>query len=269
MNAGPFVSRQNFARQFVSLVAVFCLIATLQPLAAADFVRGDVNGDSQLNTGDMVTVLNFLAGNPTTFAGCAANEFESADINDNEYFTVADFMLLTSTLFSLPPPSSAFPAIPAPTTCGADPTTTTDGFESIDPNYQIRLTPYIGGNEVRVFVDVRNITPIYGVQFTLDLGEGVTVGTPQRSSSVFGAIVQLPEGQHLRVALFSSDSDTGVNTTTDPADPNDFQSLGVLSIPIRHGRCTHVAALANYCGGSAEPAGTTCADGEAVFRRAS
>ena len=30
----------------------------------------DVNGDSQLNTGDMVTVLNFLAGNPTTFAGC-------------------------------------------------------------------------------------------------------------------------------------------------------------------------------------------------------
>src|SRR5262245_55006126 len=75
------------------------------------FVRGDANGDGQIDLSDAVSILGFLflaAAEP----GCLA----SADVNGDGAVDVSDAVRhLTYSFLAGPPPETPFPA------CGRDP----------------------------------------------------------------------------------------------------------------------------------------------------
>lgn len=75
------------------------------------FVRGDVNQDGAVDLGDPVAILEFLAGLAT-----APDCDDAADANDDEVIDIADPITILSHLFIGTGP------LPAPTTCGVDPT---------------------------------------------------------------------------------------------------------------------------------------------------
>ena len=120
-----------------------CLAGTLvlscgSVSAQTQFVRGDASGNGVLALDDVVQMMNyfFLAG-PQPSNGCGDPfSFDLVDVNDNEYLTVADPILLANALFlggTIPPPLS----------CGFDPGNQTNGFDSIDPTYEVTLAgPY-------------------------------------------------------------------------------------------------------------------------------
>jgi cytochrome c peroxidase len=83
--------------------------------APVEFLRGDCNTDGSNNIADAVTVLNVLFPSPTPpTMGCV----DACDGNDDGAIDIADAIALLSSLFGLP----AIP-LPAPTSCGPDPTT--------------------------------------------------------------------------------------------------------------------------------------------------
>ncbi len=77
------------------------------------FSRGDCNDDGGLDVADPVVALAAL------FSGGSTTCFSACDANDDGGFDISDAVYLLSNLFS------AGPAIPAPTTCGTDPTSDT------------------------------------------------------------------------------------------------------------------------------------------------
>jgi hypothetical protein len=94
--------------------------------APIEFVRGDCNTDGSNNIADAVTVLNVLFPSPTPpTMGCV----DACDGNDDGAIDIADAIALLSSLFGLP----AIP-LPAPTSCGPDPTTAETLECSIYPN---------------------------------------------------------------------------------------------------------------------------------------
>ncbi|PCJ04604.1 MAG: hypothetical protein COB10_13190 [Planctomycetota bacterium] len=90
------------------------------------FVRGDCNTDGANNIADAVTVLNVLFPAPTPpTMGCE----DACDGNDDGAIDIADAIAVLSSLFGFP----AIP-LPAPTSCGPDPTTAETLECSIYPN---------------------------------------------------------------------------------------------------------------------------------------
>jgi len=81
--------------------------------SAPDFVRGECNGDAQVNIADAVMLLGFLfpAGTPPSL-DCR----DACDANDDGQLNIADVVALLSSLFGSP----SMP-LPPPTTCGVDP----------------------------------------------------------------------------------------------------------------------------------------------------
>ncbi|MCA8959691.1 MAG: DUF1800 family protein [Planctomycetes bacterium] len=77
------------------------------------FVRGDANVDAAVDIGDGIAILDHLFGG----VGALACD-DAADTNDDEAVDIADVIFLLSHLFSGGVP------IPAPQTCGPDPTAT-------------------------------------------------------------------------------------------------------------------------------------------------
>ena len=75
------------------------------------FVRGDVNLDGSLDISDAISILSYL------FSGGPANCLSAADANDDSGVDVADGISLLGFLFGGPGN-----AIPAPNSCGVDPT---------------------------------------------------------------------------------------------------------------------------------------------------
>ncbi|MDG1454954.1 MAG: YncE family protein, partial [Planctomycetota bacterium] len=74
------------------------------------FVRGDPNADGVIDVADPIALLGFL------FGGDVLNCANAGDVNDDEVLNIADPIALLSTLFSAGAP------LPAPSVCGADPT---------------------------------------------------------------------------------------------------------------------------------------------------
>ena len=83
------------------------------------FVRGDANVDADLNIADAVKTLQVLFANDTNFQ-CA----DALDANDDGDLNIADAIKLLDAIF-------VGAVLPAPTTCGPDPTADSlgcDGF---------------------------------------------------------------------------------------------------------------------------------------------
>lgn len=92
---------------------VTAYLNTSQTLGS-DFVRGDCNDDASTNLADAVRVLNHLfpTGSPMALP-CEA----ACDANDDDSLNLADAVAILNALFGVPPA-----VIPAPTSCGPDPT---------------------------------------------------------------------------------------------------------------------------------------------------
>ncbi|MFN0058671.1 MAG: Kazal-type serine protease inhibitor domain-containing protein [Planctomycetota bacterium] len=87
---------------------------------AADFIRGDNNGDGVVNIADPVGILDYL------FVSGITSCLDATDANDDGLSNVADPIFLLTFLFSMGAP----PALPYPT-CGADPTL--DALDCVGP----------------------------------------------------------------------------------------------------------------------------------------
>lgn len=83
---------------------------------AVTFVRGDCNADGAIDTSDAMGLAQYLftgGATPTCFDACDTNDDGELDVSDPVYLLNALFI--------------AGPALPAPTTCGDDPTA--DGLD--------------------------------------------------------------------------------------------------------------------------------------------
>ncbi|MCA8959130.1 MAG: thiol-activated cytolysin family protein [Planctomycetes bacterium] len=109
-----------------SLATIALLLAVLADAAPAvdDFVRGDVNQDSVTDVADAVVLLGCLFDQLPIF--CA----DSLDCGDDGNVNLADAVLLLSAVFE------GFGPLPAPTSCGPDPSVDAlgcDSFQSCIP----------------------------------------------------------------------------------------------------------------------------------------
>ena len=78
-----------------------------------DFRRGDSNGDGLINIADPIHTLEYLyVGGPAP--GC----LDSADVNDDGAIDLADPIHFFSVIFAI---GSQMNPLPAPQSCGADP----------------------------------------------------------------------------------------------------------------------------------------------------
>lgn len=83
------------------------------PVSAAQFRRGDVNGDGSANIQDAIAGLAYLFTPGTTAPDC----LDAADTNDDGSVNLPDIVSLLGYLFV---PGSTPPAAPGPDTCGDD-----------------------------------------------------------------------------------------------------------------------------------------------------
>jgi len=81
--------------------------------SAADFRRGDANGDAKVNITDPIQVLGYLF-----LGGTRPACFDAADADDNGALELTDAVRVLGYLFL---GSGTIPA-PGPDACGADPT---------------------------------------------------------------------------------------------------------------------------------------------------
>lgn len=117
------------------LGACLAVLVMCAPVSGQQFMRGDATGDGAYAVNDVVFLMSYLysAGPPPTNGCLDPFTFDIADVNDNEFLTIADPLRLATALF-IPGGS-----IPPPLTCGVDPGNSTNGFDVIDPAYEVRL----------------------------------------------------------------------------------------------------------------------------------
>ena len=98
------------------------------PPVGPEFVRANCNGDANTNIADAIFLLGTLFPGPG-----GANEppcDNACDANDDEGMNIADAIFILSVLF---PGPSGPPILPAPVTCGIDPTAGTLSCDSFAP----------------------------------------------------------------------------------------------------------------------------------------
>lgn len=195
------------------------------------FVRGDFDGDGTADETDYDLLRNFLFpdsifGPPSGPMGCDGGASDDAgDINDNEYFSVADLLLFRDHL-------DCGAALPSPMSCGMDPDDDDDGFGSVDFDYVVTAsTVSITGSpgdplDVEILVRVLSPTPIKAVQFGLAFGSALTPGDPEFAvdsgiTSDFSGIVESGNDLVLTVGR------VGCGDVMLPGSGG-FQTLGVL-----------------------------------------
>lgn len=165
------------------LAAGVLALAMATPVAAQpQFIRGDTNGDEQIGINDILVILSYLTGGPAPTSGCSGAPLavpETADVNDNEYLTIADALRLASVLFVNP----ADP-IPPPNVCAPDPTSGQNGFDVVDPAYQVFLgepivTPPTGANRtVQYPVYLGAPAPVRGLDLYFALSNTLALSNP-------------------------------------------------------------------------------------------
>ncbi|MFN0059206.1 MAG: hypothetical protein ACKVX7_12160 [Planctomycetota bacterium] len=108
--------------------------------APEGFVRGDFDDSGALAASDLAQLYDYLwpgaagAGPEENPVDCSGDvEPDVADVNDNEWLTLADWILLRKSL-------AGSATVPEPTACGVDPDDDTQGFEFNDGLYRIRIS---------------------------------------------------------------------------------------------------------------------------------
>lgn len=89
------------------------IFALNEALCLTPFIRGDSNGDGDVNIADAISILMVL------FDGAGTDCLDALDVNDNDAISVSDAFHLVCFLFCSPsgsPPPTPYPA------CGTDPT---------------------------------------------------------------------------------------------------------------------------------------------------
>jgi hypothetical protein len=145
------------------------------------FTRGDVFPNGSLSSADLSSwMLSYSGLVPPQVSGCDGGLSEARDVNDNEYVTIADFLLLNDYLFC-----SGTSPVPAPNACGADPDDSDDGFGTVDPAFAIRaanMTLFGAGpveRDVEIQLLVLTPEPLRAVSFNLEFGtSALTLGSP-------------------------------------------------------------------------------------------
>ncbi len=134
-----------------------------------DFIRGDVSGDGSVDIQDLVAFLNALSSPASPLANTCGPSLEGADVNDNEFLSFNDVLLIGGIQFGgLPVPLSE------PHVCGPDPTDTTRGFDQVDPRFEVSI-PCISrsGTELSIPIDVQSPTSIQTVSFALRVSPNI------------------------------------------------------------------------------------------------
>lgn len=105
---------------------------------AVGFIRGDLDGNGSADSLDAPRLQAYLfpvsAAIPyeTPTACDGSIDQDVADVNDNEFLTIADYVLLRDSQILSPAP-----VVPGPDSCDSDPTDDTRGFLDLDPDYSV------------------------------------------------------------------------------------------------------------------------------------
>jgi hypothetical protein len=155
-------------------------MATSPPQGA--FLRGDPDASGEVDLADAQSVLDYLWTSGPPARGCAgAVDLDSADVNDNEWITIADFLALRSALAGsgeVPPPAAD---------CGLDPDGGQRGFDAIDAAYRVTagdivVSPPTGAVDREVLVPILVDTPSPVTGLTVILEYDPSVLTPSDPS---------------------------------------------------------------------------------------
>lgn len=111
---------QRTAQSLCAATALLLLAASSSFAGNSNFVRGDANGDGDINIADTVQILSFLT------MGTDITCLDAADVNDSGEVNVADAVHTLHVFFQPGTPLT----IGAPSTCGPDPTADALGCES-------------------------------------------------------------------------------------------------------------------------------------------
>ena len=199
-------------------------------LPAGAFVRGDFDNDRTVDAGDEQAVLDYLWNEGPESLGCIGTpNLDTADVNDNEWVTIADYLRVRSA-------RGGGGAIPTPTEyCDVDPTDEQRGFDTIDTAYRVtagslEVTPEGGAENRRVMVPILIDTPSAVTGLTLVLEYPTDILTPfdplagdaPPFTSALGESAFHVANGRLVIGLWSSaDGETLVE-----ADAGDFQRVG-------------------------------------------
>lgn len=199
------------------------------PLA---FVRGDVDGDRVADAADEVALLDLLSGFGAIPSDCQGADFlEAADVNDNEFVTIADYLQLRRANLGLT-------SIPAPDLyCDFDPSDDTRGFDMVDSNYlltagDVVLDPPMGSTDRDVLIPILLDTPTDVTAFTVNIDYDDSVLTPfdpalgeglPFDTTLGNVFVQSTPGTLLITVWALNDGDTLLT-----ASQGNLQSLGTL-----------------------------------------
>ena len=197
------------------------------------FRRGDADGSGSVSAADATRVFDTIfAGGPDAL-DCLGQPFpdfaDSADANDNEWLTIADFLAVRSAASSGDPLPAPFPD------CGADPDDSERGFDVTDPNFivtagDVRVEPLTQSTDRSVFVPVLVDVPadVTGMTLILEFDgtnltpyDLATDGTPAFTTDLgLSRVEVLPD--RLILSVWSDDPD-GVLLQ---GDAGAFQSVG-------------------------------------------
>jgi PKD repeat protein len=198
------------------------------------FRRGDFNGSRSQDAIDLQATFDYLwSGDPSGARpmSCIAEvDLDSADANDNEWITVADYLSLRSHLESggaLAPPAAV---------CGADPDNDQRGFDLLDPAYRVTagnltVLPPKGPLNRTIFlpVNVDTAVPISGLQLILEYDDALTPysvpvdGEPAFVSGLGSSCVLAAEGK-LVIGLWAEEDGGSVIEGA----PGRFQNVGTV-----------------------------------------
>ncbi len=178
--------------------AMACLFLAATPLAAADFLRGDVNGDGRVSVADAAFLFsNLFFGAPPRLE-CEA----SADFEDDGRIDLTDGLrILRFVLIGLlDEAGSGPPAEPFPTP-GPDPTSGQGGsslpcdaygtgFSVADPAARLEVAGAVapGGEDVHAVITLKvsSSVPLWGYSGTVSAGSGVLENAVYRSNDPIG-----------------------------------------------------------------------------------
>jgi len=208
------------------------LLATTSPLSAADFLRGDANGDGAVTISDAHTLTGYM------FFGAPAPECpNSGDSNADGRIDISDTVGLMNFLFlggqSIPAP---YPnAGPDPNPLGLPCPSYGDGSPLVDPAAKMEISGVAGGGNSRKAVltlKVSSSGPLGGYAF--NLADAAGVFEEQRLSKTAGLRELALEGDH---AFLTGESKEGIvrvgflgGIANDPGEIPPGQDVDVLEV---------------------------------------
>lgn len=186
------------------------------------FQRGDCStglsgilaeGDGIVDIGDVSYLQHYLwDGAPAPFPDCGdIRTREPMDVNDNEYVTIADALLLEAFVGG-----SVVTPLPLPDVCGEDPDNDAAGFDARDNAFSLTaddLTIIVSTpTDIRAEINLGVDTPgtVTGLAFTLRLPSGVTphasLLTLDAGVSATAQIKTILDGDRLMIVVYDYDN---------------------------------------------------------------